>query len=161
VLLFLKNLIFTLLVPGAVSVFVPLLVFSNKAPVFSVGVVIGVFLLITGGAIYLWCILDFAKVGRGTPAPVDPPKQLVVRGLYGYGRNPMYVGVLNVISGWAFVFHSVTLVIYGVCVATCFHLIVVFYEEPHLEQVFGQNYKKYCTQVNRWLPSRLSRSGSR
>ena len=153
-LLFLKNLCFTVIVPGTVAVFVPLSAFSHSKFFFSGLALTGAFLLLVGGLIYLWCVWDFGAAGRGTPAPIDPPKRLVVRGLYAYGRNPMYVGVLSVIFGWALLFGSSPIAIYGACVATGFHLIVLLYEEPHLRSVFGSSYEQYCTEVNRWLPYR-------
>lgn len=90
--------------------------------------------------------------GRGTPAPIDAPKRLVVRGLYRYTRNPMYLGVLTVILGWAFLFPIGTLVIYGLVVAAGFHLFVMYCEEPHLKRTFGRDYEVYSIRVGRWLP---------
>jgi len=151
-LLLLKNLLFTVLVPGTVAVFVPLYYFSHAdfgTPARSVSAGM---LLFLGAAIYAWCLWDFAITGRGTPAPIDPPKTLVVRGLYRYTRNPMYVGVLTVIGGWALLFGSTDLAIYGLGVATVFHLFVVLHEEPHLRAVFGASYEQYCSEVGRWLP---------
>ena len=74
-----------------------------------------------------------------------------MRGLYRYTRNPMYVGVLTVVVGWAVLFGATKLLIYGAVVATCFHSVVVFYEEPHLERVFGEEYVQYKRRVGRWL----------
>src|ERR1700685_4625630 len=45
-----------------------------------------------GFAVASRCIWDFGWAGRGTPAPVVPPKKLVVVGFYRHVRNPMYVG---------------------------------------------------------------------
>jgi protein-S-isoprenylcysteine O-methyltransferase Ste14 len=152
VLLFIKNLLFTLFVPGTVAVFVPLYVFGHPDPKFSPGSVFSIGLLVLGGSIYIWCLWDFMMSGRGTPAPIDPPKSLVVRGLYRYTRNPMYVGVLCVIAGWALLFQSVDLFLYGVCVAASFKFFVVFYEERYLQREFGASYKEYCARVHRWWP---------
>ncbi len=160
VALFVKNLIFTFVVPGTVAVYVPFFLFTNGDARFSVAAVAEVILLLTGGAIYFRCVWDFASFGRGTPAPIDPPKHLVVRGLYRHTRNPMYVGVLAVIFGWALMFHSLPLAVYGLCVAACFHLFVVLYEEPHLTRVFGLSYLQYCSRVSRWLPVRKHHEGT-
>ncbi|MDP3936780.1 MAG: isoprenylcysteine carboxylmethyltransferase family protein [Deltaproteobacteria bacterium] len=150
--LFMKNLLFTLLVPGTVAVLVPLRAFTHSAPTFSLQSVGAGALLLVGGSIYAWCLWDFAVTGRGTPAPIDPPKTLVVRGLYKYTRNPMYVGVLSVIGGWALLFRSFNIFIYGICVAATFNLFVRLYEEPHLKRTFGAAYENYCARVHRWLP---------
>jgi protein-S-isoprenylcysteine O-methyltransferase Ste14 len=150
-ILFFKNLLFTLVVPGTVAVYVPLLIAqdcsSASGPLFAVALAV----LALGGAIYAWCVWDFAAFGRGTPAPIDAPKKLVVRGLYHHTRNPMYVGVLLVILGWTVLFRAMALVLYALIVSACFHLFIVFYEERHLQKEFGTEYEKYCRQVGRWL----------
>ena len=105
-----------------------------------------------GGSMLVWCIWDFAKRGRGTLAPVDPPRQLVVQGLYRYVRNPMYVGALLALLGQAAFFKSVSLLWYAGAFFVCVHLFVVFYEEPTLARRFGSSYEQYRLTVNRWLP---------
>jgi protein-S-isoprenylcysteine O-methyltransferase Ste14 len=75
--------------------------------------------------VYAWCAWAFARHGRGTPAPIDAPNRLVTQGPYRYTRNPMYVGVLMVILGWAALYESMTLVVYAGLVGLCFHLFIV------------------------------------
>ncbi len=157
-LLLLKNLLFTIFVPGMIGVGVPLLVVPHGPMVNSILAIFGGLLLAVGASIYTWCVWDFAVVGRGTPAPIDPPKTLIVRGLYNYTRNPMYVGVLCVIAGWALLFDSWNVTLYGLCVAIGFHFFIALYEEPHLRKVFGPAYDDYCSRVPRWLPIPRSRS---
>jgi protein-S-isoprenylcysteine O-methyltransferase Ste14 len=157
-LLLLKNVLFTLVVPGTVAVYVPLLIVRGNALASGPALAIGILLLAAGSAIYTWCIWDFAVFGRGTPAPVDAPKKLVVRGLYRYTRNPMYLGVLTVILGWAVLFRAAGLLFYAVAFGTCFHLVIILYEERHLQREFGQEYDLYRTQVPRWLPSLRGRA---
>jgi protein-S-isoprenylcysteine O-methyltransferase Ste14 len=147
-----KNLLFTLIVPGTVAVYVPLMITWSLNPVSGFGLLVAVVVLTAGVTIYTWCVWDFATFGRGTPVPIDAPKKLVVRGLYRYTRNPMYVGVLTVIAGLSILFDSAVLLAYGLGVATCFHLFITIYEEPHLKSEFGQEYERYCARVGRWLP---------
>lgn len=150
--LLLKNVLFTLVVPGTVAVYAPLLIAGDFAPVRGLPFIVALVLLTTGGAIFAWCVWDFAVFGRGTPAPIDAPKRLVVRGLYRYVRNPMYVGVVTVISGWAVMFGKMALFAYALCVWIFFHLFVILYEERRLGQLFGAEYHDYCARVGRWLP---------
>jgi len=149
--LLLKNLLFTVLVPGTVGVYLPLRL-AQGAPAAGPTLVLALVLLAAGGAIYTWCVWDFASFGRGTPAPIDAPKRLVVRGLYRYVRNPMYVGVLTVILGWAVLFQSAQVLLYAIGIGVCFHLFVVLYEERRLAHQFGAEYREYCASVGRWLP---------
>lgn len=106
---------------------------------------LGLFMLI-------WCFWDFLSKGRGTPAPIDPPKHLVVSGLYRHVRNPMYVGVLAVIFGHFVWFGYWFLLIYAAVIFAAFSTFVLLYEEPHLRKTFGIMYEEYCEQVPRWIP---------
>lgn len=148
----LQNLAFTVLVPGTVAGVVPAVLASGHQPAGGARAVLAALVFALGLAIYAWCVWDFASFGRGTPAPVKAPERLVVRGLYRASRNPMYVGVVTVIAGWAIHFGTLALALYAALVALAFHLCVVLYEEPHLRRVFGAEYERYCERVGRWLP---------
>lgn len=152
--LLLKNLVFTLLVPGTVAVLIPWRIASRLPPTSGWQRALACVLLALGGVLYAWCVWDFARYGRGTPAPIDAPKKLVVRGLYRSTRNPMYLGVVSVILAWAVYFSSLKLAAYAAVVVTVFQLFILFYEEPHLEREFGSEYAAYRSQVARWLPRR-------
>ena len=148
--LILKNLLFTVVVPGSVAVYVPMyLVGDDRGGFLSLGLAAGLFAI--GLCIYLWCLWDFAAFGRGTPAPIDAPKHLVVKGLYRYSRNPMYLGVLSAVAGWLVLSPSPRLAVYFVGVWSVFQLFVVFYEEPRLLELFGAEYSDYKGRVGRWL----------
>lgn len=153
--LLLKNLLFTLLVPGTVAVYIPLLISrghnSASSPLLCIA---GSALIALGASVYTWCVWDFAAFGRGTPLPLAAPKRLVVRGLYRYTRNPMYLGVLSVVLGWAALRPAAAgaLLLYAALVAVAFHIFVVRYEEPKLRALFGAAYDAYAAQVGRWLP---------
>lgn len=114
------------------------------------GVVVG----LAGAALALWCVLTFAVVGRGTPAPFDPPRRLVVRGPYRYVRNPMYVGAAVALAGAALLYRSLVLAGCTVVFLVFAHSFVILYEEPHLRRTFGEDYQTYCRQVRRWWPAR-------
>jgi len=153
-MLLIKNILFTLIVPGTVGVYLPLMFARGRHPAGGAALAGTLVLFAIGGAIYTWCVYDFATFGRGTPAPIDAPTRLVRRGLYCYTRNPMYVGVLTVILGWALLYRSSAVAIYALVVATCFHSFVVFFEERVLGVRFGAEYQRYCAEVPRWLPWR-------
>lgn len=150
--LLLKNLLFTVLVPGTVAVYVPLLLAGDREPGGGPASLLAAALFAAGGALYAWCVWDFARFGRGTPAPIDEPRRLVVHGPYRLVRNPMYVAVLAVILGQALLFRSQAILLHGAAVAACFALFVRAWEEPHLRRTFGAEYEDYTARVGRWLP---------
>ena len=152
-ILFLKNLLFTVLIPGTVAVYLPLWLSGGwqAAPVRAW--LLAAPLLLAGAFLYFWCLWNFAVTGRGTPAPIDPPKKLIVRGPHRYVRNPIYLGVLSVVCGWAVLFRSLDILGYGAVVALLFHLVVLVVEEPSLRRLFGAEYEEYCRTVRRWVPT--------
>src|SRR5215470_17305283 len=146
-MLALRSLFFTLLLPGSVTFLIPYLLLSSGIEPIPSRLepfrFVGLVPILIGALILLRCIWDFAVAGRGTLAPVDPPTRLVVRGLYRYVRNPMYVGVVSALLGEAWLFASFPLLIYAACTFLVVHLFVVFYEEPSLRRRFGESYEEY------------------
>lgn len=154
-----KTVIFTILVPGTVAGIIPKTLATDALgpSLFSS---IGFLPMALGAAVYFWCAWDFATAGQGTPAPIDPPKNLVARGLYRYVRNPMYLAVLIVILGESIAFRSVRIFNYALVVCVFFHSFVVLYEEPVLRNKFGASYEEYLRKVPRWVP-RMGSAGRR
>ncbi len=143
---------------GVLLVFLPARVLSwtgiTPIPIIGLWQVVGMMLAGVGAAIALWCILTFAILGHGTPAPFDPPRRLVVRGPYRYVRNPMYLGAALALAGAALCYQSLPLLGYAVLFMVVTHGFVVIYEEPTLRQTFGNDYQAYCGRVGRWFPKR-------
>ena len=141
---------------GFLLVFVPGRILAwtgvDRPPAAGASELAGVTVCVVGGALALWCILAFALVGNGTPAPFDPPRSLVVRGPYRFVRNPMYLGAALVLSGAALVYHSLALLGYAAGFLLATHVFVVAYEEPKLGQLFGDDYRAYRARVRRWWP---------
>ena len=149
----LKSIIFFILAPGTVAGFIPLGLLLNGSHI-QTGFLsyLAIPLWLVGLAMLVWCFWDFVQKGKGTPAPIEPPKELVVSGLYNYVRNPMYVGVLLVIIGHFLWFGFWNLLIYALLVFLAFSAFVIFYEEPNLKQRFGSTYEAYLKRVPRWIP---------
>ncbi len=142
---------------GLVLIYVParLLSWSGivRPAAIEVQQVAGMVIGAAGAAVALWCIFTFASVGRGTPAPFDPPRRLVIQGPYRFVRNPMYIGAGLALVGAALFYESLPLLGYAGLFFLATHLFVVGYEEPALRRTFGQDYEAYCRQVRRWWPS--------
>lgn len=147
-----------LALPGVVAFAVPLLLFRPDAD-HGKFQPLGAVLLTLGVVVLAWCVRDFYILGRGTLAPWDPPRRLVVLGLYRYSRNPMYVGVLLIVAGWALGFQSIGLVIYALTLLVVFHFRVVLAEERFLARTHGSAWAAYAATVPRWLGSRGLRGG--
>lgn len=143
---------------GLVLVFVPARVLSwsgiTRPAAMGVPQIGRMVLGAAGAALALWCILTFAFVGRGTPAPFDPPRRLVVRGPYRVVRNSMYIGAGLALAGAALFYHSGPLLGYTGLFFLITHLFVVWYEEPALRRIFGGEYEAYFRRVRRWWPTR-------
>ena len=155
-MLLLRSVFFTFLLPGTVTVLIPYWIVSSRdfRPFSSNQWVryFGIPLILIGAAGLLSCIWQFFSEGRGTLAPIDAPKELVVRGLYKYVRNPMYVLVVTILIGEAVLFSSAALVIEAGIFFSSAYLFVVFYEEPALRRQFGESYERYTNRVGRWIP---------
>jgi protein-S-isoprenylcysteine O-methyltransferase Ste14 len=146
-----KTAIFTLIMPGTIGLYLPQALKNSATKVPTAFEYVGAGLFVCGAAIYFWCAWDFVSKGLGTPAPIDAPRVLVVKGLYRFTRNPMYVGVVSVILGQALYYGAKNLVIYACVVFIGFYLFVFAYEEPTLRRLFGTQYEEYCRQVPRWI----------
>ncbi len=151
----LKTIFFILLVPGFLLGIVPVFVIP-KIP--GIGLAAGPWtwaaipFWLAGIAAVAWCAADFVRKGRGTPVPLDPPKELVVSGLYHYIRNPMYVGVLFIQVGTIVWFGTLAQVVYWFFLFIGFNLFIRANEEPYLRKTFGAAYEAYCRSVPRWIP---------
>ena len=109
-------------------------------------------LVAAGVALVAWTATLFARIGRGTIAPWDPTRRLVVLGPYRHVRNPMISGVLAILLGEAAIFGSLPLLLWfaGVFAVNAVYLPLV--EEPGLRRRFGPEYDEYRANVPRWLP---------
>jgi protein-S-isoprenylcysteine O-methyltransferase Ste14 len=114
--------------------------------------VVGLALGLPGLALTLASVVAVAFAGRGTPAPFDPPRRLVVLGPYRAVRNPMYLGAGLYLAGFALFYRSTGAAVYALAFLAVMHTFVVLYEEPTLRRTFGRDYETYCERVGRWWP---------
>lgn len=124
----------------------------TRPPSLGVPQIVALLVGAVGAALALWCVFAFALVGRGTPAPFDPPRRLVVRGPYRRVRNPMYVGAAVALGAAALFYESLALLAFTGGFLAMTHLFVIGYEEPTLRRTFGAEYERYCREVRRWRP---------
>ncbi|HEV2377265.1 MAG TPA: isoprenylcysteine carboxylmethyltransferase family protein [Streptosporangiaceae bacterium] len=122
--------------------------------------VIGAVVTGAGAVTLLGAFTQFAVQGRGAPAPPVPTERLVVRGLYRYVRNPMYLAVLAVITGQAILLGRLVLFGYAAAVCAAFVAFVYGYEQPTLARRYGAQYEAYRRAVPAWWPRLRPRSPS-
>jgi protein-S-isoprenylcysteine O-methyltransferase Ste14 len=149
----LKSLLFLIVAPGMVAGYIPL-VLLRSGPQIETGffACLAFPLWLVGSETLLWSFWNFFQKGHGTPAPMDAPRELVAVGFYRYVRNPMYFGILLMLTGYFLWFGYWSLLIYAVLILILTHLFVVFYEEPTLKRKFGTSYEEYVKRVPRWIP---------
>ena len=156
-LLWLRSLLWTLLLPGVLAGFVPWRYFGLNALVFDAAHPAhwaGLTGILLGAALLAACVFEFARSGNGTLVPIDAPRALVVQGLYRYVRNPMYLSVTLILLGEALLAWSGALLLYWAAWFVGVNLFVLGYEEPTLRRRFGEAYQGYCRRVHRWIPQR-------
>ncbi len=156
-----RSLAWTVLLPGMVAGYLPWRYFGMnqvRLDLLRPTHLLAATLIIFGAVLLTLCIWEFAHSGRGTLAPVDPPRELVVRGLYRYVRNPMYLSVTAIVLGETLFTQSRALFAYWIVWFIAANVFVLGYEEPTLRRRFGSSYERYTQEVGRWLPRIRPRS---
>jgi protein-S-isoprenylcysteine O-methyltransferase Ste14 len=152
----LETLLFLFLILPFFFIWIPYKILSppNYSYLFDIGVFryCGWVPIVLGVVIYFWCSLSFLFIGKGTPLLVTPPKNLVVKGLYRFVRNPMYIGALLIVLGEALLFQSKGLFIYALVIFGGTNIRILAFEEPYLADKFGETYERYRKSVRRWIP---------
>jgi protein-S-isoprenylcysteine O-methyltransferase Ste14 len=149
--LFFRALLAFLALPGIVAFLVPLMVLRGPDATWRTFQPAGLLALIPGLLLLFLCVREFYVAGKGTLAPWEPPRHLVVSGPYRFSRNPMYVAVLLVLIGWAVGFWSRALAIYAATFVVVFHLRVILAEEPFLGRTHAGEWRSYQARVPRWF----------
>jgi protein-S-isoprenylcysteine O-methyltransferase Ste14 len=153
---FLKGIGLAIAMNGVFMVLVPYLLVAVVPEIATLPLgrltTVGEAILIVGALFTLWCVFAFIFEGRGTPAPFDAPKKLVVKGLYRFVRNPMYVGNMLIVIGETIAFQSTNMLLYTIFVFVMMNVSIIGKEEPDLRKIFGDSYVRYCQEVPRWIP---------
>lgn len=149
-----------LILPVTVTVLIPLWIsrrsdFAAEWPQTTTDVLLviaGAAVLLIGLTLFAASLHNFFVRGRGTLAPWDPPRRLVVDGPYRYVRNPMISGVVLILIGTSLVLRSRPHATWALTFFVINAIYIPFLEEPFLEQRFGEDYREYCRHVPRLLP---------
>ncbi len=156
--LLLRNIVAIVLFPGVVTVYIPYLILRpvrllaiNEWSISQIG---SSLVILAGLTILMAAIWPFAYRGRGTLAPFDETRQLIVSGLHRYVRNPMYIGVMLMLIGESWFFQSLEMLWYSLVFFLIINIVVVAYEENRLRFKYGEEYEQYLKNVGRWIPRR-------
>jgi protein-S-isoprenylcysteine O-methyltransferase Ste14 len=157
-MLWIRGLIFTLLVPFMLGIVVPRWLDPGNGA--ADGYRVGWVFIAAGTLFYISSFVRFLVAG-GTPTIYfaralrlvlgEEPKKVVQAGLYRFTRNPMYVGVITTILGQALLYGSWQVGLYGLLFGLWLHYMVTVIEEPHLRKLQGAVYEEYCRRVPRWF----------
>ena len=105
-----------------------------------------------GLALFVATVRLFATVGRGTLAPWDPPRRLVVEGPYRRLRHPMISAVALTLAGEVLIFEANGIAVWLAAFVAVNAVYLPLVEEPRLVRRFGDDYEEYRRRVPRWLP---------
>ena len=118
----------------------------------STNLFLSVPILVIGSSLSLWTVYNFSKA-RGSPVPLNPPKELVTTGLYSQVRNPMLLSWFIMLFGVGLLLNSISLIF---IFTPLFILVNILYlkiiEEKEMEKKFGQQYLKYKESVPMFIP---------
>jgi protein-S-isoprenylcysteine O-methyltransferase Ste14 len=150
----LKTILYMGSMHGFFTFYLPFRLAMLRSPLFGLDNLryIALPLWMMGAWIIIRCSMDMVRRGCGTPAHMDPPKRLLLTGLYFHVRNPIYLGALLALSGHIAWSGSGWVIAYFLCYVIAFQILIVFFEEPVLKKVFGKEYEDYCKNVPRWIP---------
>jgi protein-S-isoprenylcysteine O-methyltransferase Ste14 len=150
----LKTVLYMGFMHGLFTLYIPYQLASRDTPFVDLGIFpyLAFPLWILGALIIVRGCADIIRRGRGTPAFVDPPKELVIAGLYRYVRNPIYIGAMLVQVGFILWFGSALAIVYSLLFFLAFNILIFLIEEPILRNQFGAEYEEYCRNVPRWVP---------
>ena len=159
-MVWLRQTLSVILLPGTVAVAVPIWLArrnnitlrSPDGPLEVVSVVAGGVALAVGLMLFIGSLRRFASEGQGTLAPWDPPRHLVVHGLYRFVRNPMISGVIFVLAGEALILRSAPHAWWALIFLVSNAVYIPLLEEPMLEGRFGDEYRDYRAHVPRFVP---------
>jgi protein-S-isoprenylcysteine O-methyltransferase Ste14 len=152
----LRHILSILLLPATVTILVPCFILSSRPfpPLSLAAVLLGAGVILCGLALVVVTVRYFATLGRGTLAPWDPPRHLVVAGVYRHVRNPMISGVVLILFGEALGLRSLPLLEWALGFLAINGIYIPLLEEPMLEGRFGDEYRLYKRNVPRWVPRR-------
>lgn len=126
--------------------------FANSNDFFVIfrNVPIGLFLMVPGFALMMGAWWQF-QINNVAVCPTQATERLIISGTYRFSRNPMYLGIVLMLSGIALIAGSLPFYASAVLFAVIIDRHFCRYEEVKLKSTFGSEYERYAARVRRWL----------
>jgi protein-S-isoprenylcysteine O-methyltransferase Ste14 len=151
-----------IILPGTALVLIPaLIVWLTRETLFAASFppdsavlwLAGLLFAAAGLTLMIWTVRLFAVAGGGgTPAPWEPIKNFIVLGPYRYMRNPMLTGASLILVAETLLLQSTPVLLWMIAFVILNTIYFVIWEEPQLENRFGDTYRDYKRDVPRWIP---------
>lgn len=106
--------------------------------------------LASGFLVMMWAWRIFRRSGTAI-RPTDRASSLVTSGPFRFSRNPMYLGIVIMLSGAAWWIGSWPMLLAPIGFFLFISLVFIPYEERMLRDVFGEAYTSYARRVRRWI----------
>ncbi len=112
--------------------------------------VIGIIIIIAGLIFTIPALLQFIK-SKNTVVTVKPASSLQTSGIYSVCRNPMYLGLIFIYLGVAFIFGNWWTLLLFPALIVLINYLIILPEERYLIRAFGNSYSDYKNRVRRWI----------
>jgi protein-S-isoprenylcysteine O-methyltransferase Ste14 len=112
--------------------------------------IIGAPVLVLGVALPILLSLSFRRV-KTNIEPWKPTNVIITTGIYGYSRNPIYLGFCLISLGIGIWSNKLWLLMSTPIVGILIYFIAIRKEELYLESKFGDQYRQYKASVRRWI----------
>ncbi len=97
-------------------------------------------------------VLEFSNAGTTVdPRTPHQSESLVVKGVYRFTRNPMYLGFFLMLVAWEIFLGSVFAALLLPLFVVYMNRFQILPEERHMRALFGEDYDRYVSEVRRWL----------
>ncbi|MBI4009886.1 MAG: isoprenylcysteine carboxylmethyltransferase family protein [Candidatus Aenigmarchaeota archaeon] len=159
-----KLLFLVIVVPFFFFIFIPGLSFVISKEIESIvilprilpypfNILTGTFIFASGLTLFLWTVIIFFRIGKGTPSPFIPTQKLVTSGPFAHSRNPMVLGVIIYVAGLGVIFNSLSFIGIGLVIPLSYLAYIKLVEEKELEARFGKEYIQYKKRVPFLIPN--------
>lgn len=108
-------------------------------------------ILILSGISLVFVSFRFMRKMKTTFIPDGTPEVLISSGPFKFSRNPIYLGMLTILVGLAFLMSSLSAIIIAIVFGTIINFTWIAHEEKKLHELFSEDWENYSSKVRRWI----------